>query len=109
MSSQAPKHAGETLPDHTQAFGRGETVMADLVAPNDVRWRGSALTPHALAPGEELGYLVRHRIFACPPGVHRLLLLRALTRTEIPACRLRIDTRFHRGIPKHPAVIIRFH
>ena len=67
MSSQVPKHAGETLPDHTQAFGRGETVMADLVAPNDVRWRGSALTPHAFAPGEELGYLVRHRIFACLP------------------------------------------
>ena len=67
MSSQARRHAGETLPDHTQAFGRGETVMADLIAPDDVLWRGSALTPNASARGEELEYLARHRIFACLP------------------------------------------
>ena len=69
MSSQVRKHAGETLPDRTQAFGRGdmETVLAGLIAPNNVLGRGSTLTPHASAPGEELGYLAHHRIFACLP------------------------------------------
>jgi hypothetical protein len=63
MRSEARKQAGE-------AFGSGdmETVMADLVSPDNVLWRSGAVIPAASAPGEGLGYLTHHRIFACLSG-----------------------------------------
>jgi hypothetical protein len=33
-----------------------------------VLWRGGAVIPAACAPGEELGYLTHHRVFACLSG-----------------------------------------
>jgi hypothetical protein len=33
-----------------------------------VLWRGGAVIPAASAPGEELGYLTHHRVFACLSG-----------------------------------------
>ena len=33
-----------------------------------VLWRDGAVTPAASAPGEELGYLTHHRVFACFSG-----------------------------------------
>jgi hypothetical protein len=33
-----------------------------------VLWRSGALIPAASAPGEELGYLTHHRVFACLSG-----------------------------------------
>ena len=33
-----------------------------------VLWRGGAMIPAASAPGEELGYLAHHRVFACLSG-----------------------------------------
>jgi hypothetical protein len=33
-----------------------------------VVWRGGAVIPDASAPGEELGYLTHHRVFACLSG-----------------------------------------
>jgi hypothetical protein len=70
MRSKARKHTGETLLDHMQAFGRDdiETVMVDLTTPDGVLWRSSAVIPAAPAPGEELGYLTHHRVFACLSG-----------------------------------------
>ncbi len=66
MRSKARKHTGETLLDHMQAFGRDdiETVMVDLTTPDGVLWRSGAVIPAAPAPGEELGYLTHHRVFA---------------------------------------------
>jgi hypothetical protein len=68
MRSEARKQAGEP-------FGRGdiETVMVDLISPDNVLWRSGALIPTSSVPGEELGYLTHHRIFACLPefAAHR--------------------------------------
>jgi len=63
MRSEARKQSRE-------AFGRGdtETVTAILIAPDGVLWRSGAVIPAASAPGEELGYLTHHRIFACLSG-----------------------------------------
>jgi putative flavoprotein involved in K+ transport len=74
MRSKARKHTGETLLDHMQAFGRDdiETVMVDLTTPDGVLWRSGAVIPAAPAPGEELGYLTHHRVFACLSGDCRL-------------------------------------
>jgi hypothetical protein len=87
MSSEKRKHSGETLLDHRQAFGRGdiETVMADLITPdNVVLWRSGAVIHAASAPGEELGYLTHHRIFACLSGnCARLPIRRASTRLRV--------------------------
>jgi hypothetical protein len=70
MRSQACKQTGETVLDRMQAFGRGdiEPVMTDLVTPTRVLWRGGVVIPAASAPGEELGYLTHHRVFACLSG-----------------------------------------
>ncbi len=70
MRSEARKRTGEPLLDHMQAFGRGdiEPVMTDLVTPDRVLWRGGTVIPAAFAPGEELGYLTHHRVFACLSG-----------------------------------------
>jgi hypothetical protein len=71
MSSEACKHTGVTLLDHRQAFSRDdiESVMADVIMPdNVVLWRTGVAIPPASAPGEELGYLTHHRIFACLSG-----------------------------------------
>jgi hypothetical protein len=70
MRSEVRKQTGETLLDHMQTFGRGdiEPVMTDLVPPDRVLWRGGAVIPAASAPGEELGYLTHHRVFACLSG-----------------------------------------
>ena len=87
MSSEACRHSGETLLDHSQAFSRGdiEPVMADLIMPdNVVLWRGGAVIPAASAPGEELGYLTHHRIFACLSGnCARLPIRGASTRLRV--------------------------
>ncbi len=63
MRSKARKQAGEAL-------GRGdiETVMGVLITPDGVLWRSDEVIPAASAPGEELGYLTHHRIFACLSG-----------------------------------------
>jgi hypothetical protein len=60
VSSEARKHAAE-------AFDRGdiETVMVNLT-PDGVLWKSGVLLP--AAPGEGLGYLTYHRIFACLSG-----------------------------------------
>jgi len=71
MRSEARKQTKETLLDHMQAFGRGdiEPVMADLIMPVKLAlWRSGAVIPASSAPGEELGYLTHHRIFACLSG-----------------------------------------
>ena len=70
MRSEERKQTRETLLDHVQAFGSGdlEPVMTDLVTPDRVLWRGGADISAASAPGEELGYLTHHRVFACLSG-----------------------------------------
>jgi len=42
--------------------------MVDLTTPDGVLWRSGAVIPAAPAPGEELGYLTHHRVFACLSG-----------------------------------------
>jgi len=71
MRSEARKQTGGSLLDHVQAFGRSdmETVIADLITPDGILWRTGAMIPAASAPGEDLGYLSRHRIFACLPEI----------------------------------------
>jgi putative flavoprotein involved in K+ transport len=63
VRSKARKQAGEAL-------GRAdiETVMGVLITPDGVLWRSDEVIPAASAPGEELGYLAYHRIFACLSG-----------------------------------------
>jgi hypothetical protein len=70
MRSEARKQSEETLLDRMRAFGSCdvEPVMTDLVTPDRVLWRGCAVIPAASAPGEELGYLTHHRVFACLSG-----------------------------------------
>lgn len=70
MRSEARKQTKETLLDHMQAFGRGgiKPVLTDLVTPDRFLWRGGAVLPAASASGEQLGYLIHHRIFACLSG-----------------------------------------
>jgi putative flavoprotein involved in K+ transport len=70
MRSKARKHSGEPLLDHTQSFGGGdvEPVMTDLITSDKTLWRGGAVIPTASTPGEELGYLTHHRVFACLSG-----------------------------------------
>jgi hypothetical protein len=67
MNSEAHEHTGEALLDHLQAFIRGdiEIETADLITPDNVLWRSGPVIAAASAPGEELGYLTDHRIFAC--------------------------------------------
>jgi hypothetical protein len=70
MRSAVRVQTGETQLDHMQPLGSGdiEPVMTDLVTPDRVLWRGCAVIPAASAPGEELGYLTHHRVFACLSG-----------------------------------------
>ena len=68
MRTEARKQFGVVLLDHMQAFGRSETAMADPISSDDVLWRSGAAIPAASEPGEELGYLTHHRIFACLSG-----------------------------------------
>ena len=56
MRSEAREQSGE-------AFDR-----ADLITPDGVLCRSGVVLPAASAPGEELGYLTHHRIFACFSG-----------------------------------------
>lgn len=70
MRSEVRIQTGETLLDHMQAFGSGDTepVMTDLVTPDRVLWRGGADISAVSAPGEDLRYLTHHRIIACLSG-----------------------------------------
>jgi hypothetical protein len=70
MRSEVRKQTGEILLDHMQAFGSGdiELVMTDLLTPDRVLWRGGADISAASAPGEDLRYLIHHRVFACLSG-----------------------------------------
>ena len=51
-----------------QAFDSSETAMVDPITQDDVIWISGAVIPATSAPGEELGYLTHHRIFACLSG-----------------------------------------
>jgi hypothetical protein len=53
-----------------QAFTRRdiEPEAVDIITPDKVLWIGGAVIPAAPAPGEELGYLTHHRMFACLSG-----------------------------------------
>ena len=48
--------------ENEEVFRRRWWILAVL-------WRGGAVIPAACAPGEELGYLTHHRIFACLSGI----------------------------------------
>ena len=63
MSSEVRDQAGE-------AFDRGdiETLRGVLITPDGVLWRSGVVIPAASAPGEDLGFLTHHRIFACLSG-----------------------------------------
>jgi hypothetical protein len=66
MSSEVRKQVGE-------AFGRGDIQTVCNGRPHHagqvVLWRGDAVIPAASAPGEELGSLIHHRVFACFPEI----------------------------------------